>query len=1736
MNKTSAKRRSSGFTLMETTLAVAILVIVMAIVFPVVSALQKGLKMAELDAAARHIFIAAQNQLASLRASGDVDDFFAAPPLTGVPADYTGSDPTSLTYLSSTAHPALMSKLLPIGSVESQVSSGCYAVEFNRHTGSIYAVFYSEESFGYDTAGLPRDMQERKNNDPLLGYYGGAVLEGGGAITLPAPQITVNNAETLSVTIVTENPGIIDFYAHLSYLVTIRSAVDSAQIHTFGTSDLTMADYKTHTLLLDSLIAGSHFKEILSNITPGDNIVVTVTASYDGTAAVTLPSSASKTTNSLFANRSDNAATIAYGRHLQNLEPSVSDVSTVESATQTSDIDWSYYSNAFVPISNHALVSYDGSGLALQKLTITPNGDYAGLFGLFEGDALSNLRLEDVKVSGGKYSGGLVAYCSGSTTIKNCALYVTDAANVSAYIISGTEYIGGLVGRASTLDISNSFAAPAKVYGGNASIYMGGLIGYCGAASVIEGCYADTDLDSDASPDLGGLIGHCAAGSTVSDCYALGNLSSIGSLYFGGLVGGSNTTTYTNCYAAPTFEGTAGASTPYGFAGSLSNTYVNCACLLSSGFGSSDPTSAITPITYSVLQAWIGGDAWTSASVVNSHPYDPVLNGTPYPFPRLETLEHYNDWPDRPALPAVTSFAYYEMYSDGTTGYYATDSTGRVAVNSLSEAKGPATYDGYCLLSIGDLADRSYVFETASGEVEDWIADKGNITITMDGESMTYHVYEIPRYVLLDNGYDISNFYIYIKNMGNTYWYNPHFAKSAVNGSAARPAFGGVAIVRTARHLADIGSNIYIAYLGDIYTFRQELDIDISYYDNPDTPDPGDGWTYDVISIGKSAQQFGGVYDGRGYRITLNSDSSHHTTGLFAYTNGAIQDVNLYTSDAYTMGDDDYASGVLCGINTGTIDNCTVTFGTGHAILGAPFGTMAGNNTGTITDCVVTTSGTITLSNGYGNVGGFVGISSGTITNCFVRPGVSSYAGFTLTGHVAAGFAYSNSGTIEHCSVTGVVTGAGDSSFAGGFVYANTGAIAKCYANCLVTAFNAAGFAFTSNASGATIQNCYSMLKVTSIGTYGTRPAAGFVYNGNSGISNCYTTAEVTGNTTYTFTADTCGSDCYYLSWRDCGYHTTGIGMSMAELAHVFDDDPVNWGGADTYVYLDQYTDLTPPCPYPLITGVDHYGDWLEEPYYVPLIPMFAYYEKYSDNSYGYHTLRSDGSTALYDTLSDSKGAVTGDGYVMLSPVAFDSTKRNFTLQTSSGTYTFWSEDLGSVTIIVNGNPETYYRYSIPTYVYSNCNYASAAFYQTIVVDSVTYWYNPHFAKAAVTGAASIPAFGGTAYVRSTRQLTALGNSTLSAYWGSTFTFEQELDLDFTTYSFSISSPIGTASSAPFAGIYDGNNKTIVLNSNAKSHKNALFGYSTGTLQNTKIRTSGSFTMGASGAASGILAATNAGTIQNCSITFGADFTLTGAPFGTIAGSNTGTITNCLVTGSGAVTLSGGSNTGASFVGTNSGTVSHAYVRPGTTTYAGFTLSGTNQIAGFVYTNSGTITACSTTGTVNATTNNNRYAAGFVFTNTGAITGCYANCLVTGRVAAGFAYTSSAAAATIQNCYAMIDATGYDKNGGYAAGFVYQGGSGISNCYAAAQVSANASYTFSYSGSLGANCYYLSWIGCGSTATGTAATLATLQSVFSAGPWGGAATYVYQNRYTGLPSACPYPLITDLDHYGDWIP
>lgn len=155
-----------------------------------------------------------------------------------------------------------------------------------------------------------------------------------------------------------------------------------------------------------------------------------------------------------------------------------------------------------------------------------------------------------------------------------------------------------------------------------------------------------------------------------------------------------------------------------------------------------------------------------------------------------------------------------------------------------------------------------------------------------------------------------------------------------------------------------------------------------------------------ATNIGKAVLSSGKTFDGNGYTITLQVSS--HTlafsstgnySGLFSQNNGTIKNLNVvYDSNVTAFGV--HGMGGLTGLNTGTIENCTVTINSGKLLKGqwsghSAAGGLVGINgnastSGTIIDCEVNIHGNVAVyANGAGLcyvVGGAVGaMQRGTI-------------------------------------------------------------------------------------------------------------------------------------------------------------------------------------------------------------------------------------------------------------------------------------------------------------------------------------------------------------------------------------------------------------------------------------------------------------------------------------------------------------------------------------------------------------------------------------------------------------------------------------------------------------------------------------------------------------------------------------------------------------------------------------
>lgn len=129
--RTGHVRRSAGFTLAEVLVTLAVIAVLLALAIPSVAAVRKNLKMTELNATAKELFLAAQNHLTGLAAGGGA----------GGSGDGTGE---RLICVESGG--AEMEKLLPAGAIDPAVAGGYYMIAYDPDTMAVREVYYAEQA------------------------------------------------------------------------------------------------------------------------------------------------------------------------------------------------------------------------------------------------------------------------------------------------------------------------------------------------------------------------------------------------------------------------------------------------------------------------------------------------------------------------------------------------------------------------------------------------------------------------------------------------------------------------------------------------------------------------------------------------------------------------------------------------------------------------------------------------------------------------------------------------------------------------------------------------------------------------------------------------------------------------------------------------------------------------------------------------------------------------------------------------------------------------------------------------------------------------------------------------------------------------------------------------------------------------------------------------------------------------------------------------------------------------------------------------------------------------------------------------------------------------------------------------------------------------------------------------------------------------------------------------------
>lgn len=227
---------------------------------------------------------------------------------------------------------------------------------------------------------------------------------------------------------------------------------------------------------------------------------------------------------------------------------------------------------------------FDGNNKTITGLYMNKTTSYCGLFGLAYRAIIKNLRIIDVDITGGGYTGGLLGAIESASEVINCAVTGT---------VKGTNFIGGIAGK---MNGSDTYIKDCS-FSGNVSgaEQIGGIVGRAASLySYVQNCYTSGKIKGETF--AGGIAGVVTESSKINNCGSTSDVS--GKNYIGGVAGGVGTVANINqvagsiyyCYSTGAVSGStyvggiAGRAWGYGYG--LPSVVKNCAALNSNITGS----------------------------------------------------------------------------------------------------------------------------------------------------------------------------------------------------------------------------------------------------------------------------------------------------------------------------------------------------------------------------------------------------------------------------------------------------------------------------------------------------------------------------------------------------------------------------------------------------------------------------------------------------------------------------------------------------------------------------------------------------------------------------------------------------------------------------------------------------------------------------------------------------------------------------------------------------------------------------------------------------------------------------------------------------------------------------------------------------------------------------------------------------------------------------------------------
>ena len=1248
-NNRANRHNDRGFTLSEVLLTVAILVVLFALAAVPVSKMRRELRQTELDSKAEILFQTAQNRMTQLLAAGMEEKYksggdmkrFTYIPLDAEEDKYDESK-IPLWYVTDAGKndaDAAAYYILPREQTDAELREGHWLVEYNADSGSVYAVFYSEEALGVHTGLDVLRYRSQRVKTAKVGYYGGdaAAVNDTGVL---APRAEILNGETLEVRIACKAPN----DRPLHFFITIRDdkGKETARTElkndtkTSTTIEKSFRDYEV-TVTLDDLSGDGSRRfaqqEWLKMLTPGENLTVTVEVTSDDPLVEGARFVPEKTNGLFHTLRGGDTAVVTCARHLQNLDETSKLAPVITRAVQEKNIDFTgangwasvYGEKKFRPIVNTALREYRGSYTVdgttyrpvIAHLPVDTNGD-AGLFESFSGGTLADITLTGAQIRGTGRVGGLAGTLSGTVSVTGCRVYLDPASDGLStkterdFWLAG-NVTGGLVGRVESgarVEINSSFAA--SVLRGTTA--AGGLIGQADGAVTAERCYADCYLYSDETNGrTGGLIGGSKDEVGVAtrpidllDCYAAGfQEAAVTAGLSAGQVYRMN-----RCYSAATGlkanELTYSTTVPHRTMEEAKDGFYLAA--------SADAAHDVPGTKQVAHTEWSGasrpaaaqrlGTAFTAVTGGGSTNAYNLMEGmglTDYSYPKLQGIPHYGDWK---AEFESGSLAYYEHYQNGTAAGYG------FLGGNVSSLRDDETVlgDGYGMIYDSKPTASvtvTYWTWTATGvavQKTEMLAADAAVQVTYNGRS--YYLLPLPTGAANTEYVDPNSFYQEVRVDGAAYLYAPHFARTVTtpgeDGTVESPT--GVSI-RTARQLYAL-SLYYDEYrerLDESSVFVQERGIDYVSYDWKNYGRNGTEPSANLpqFPIGDStAKPFIHTYNGQRHEII-----SAPITG-----NGLGRGGTETAGEVYAG---------LFGCNAGELRDIVLIAGAEDTIVGfdrgiqrrsAYIGALVGYNSGTVRGCAAAGYRAKALANSGSAVyvGGFIGYNEGYVEQCSVSS-PSVYAENVFAQLSVGGFAGRNDGRIEGCygiAAINVPTVRGGEVELGGFAAHNGGIIRDAYCATAMSSAGAKADGFTASGS---VQSCYYL---------------------NGGTYRFWEEDRL-------YSAETAGGAQPMTAAELKALGLSGFGTS-AEARYRRKNTE------DSYPY--------PACMQDASGVLVHYGDW-PVPTNVGEVGVF-YWEKEEDGANsGYHlsyigfvgTERKEGSTLC--TAHDDGGVITAYGY-----------------------------------------------------------------------------------------------------------------------------------------------------------------------------------------------------------------------------------------------------------------------------------------------------------------------------------------------------------------------------------------------------------------------------------------------------------------------------------------------------------